>query len=1095
LFRTAALLERGRPEVATDVPNRLGDCRIVRLVTRGGMGAIYEAVQEPLGRRVAVKVLRQGHLSPAAEDRFQREQAVLARLHQTHIVPIHAAGRLGPLQFFVMQFIEGAALSHVLHEARTRLSSGVPGSMPTLAELAGMVATARQVPTVGADASTRPQTIGLAHAPLAAPAGGVASPKDVAKPSLSNGYYRSVAEVLADAAQAVQHAHDMGVLHRDLKPSNLMVDRAGHCWVIDFGLARYLSRFEEDADRPQATADTENALTRSALGTPAYMAPEQYQPLEVARADVRTDVWGLGVTLYELLTLRRAFDGRDEELRRRIEREAPTPPRQLVADVPRDLEAIGLKALQKKVEDRYPTAQAFGDDLRRWLRMEPTVARGTSVPRRVWLWVRRRPAAAAVYGLVVLVTLLGGLGGGMTHLWQQAEQAREQVAREKQQTEKALEREQAAKRNAEQAQEREQRLKAKLDQVLYLHRVSLAFAEWRDKKVARARRLLDECPVGRRHWEWYYVHRLCHPETRTFRGHTKGVSSVAYSPDGKRLASASGDGTIKLWNVETGREVRTLRGHTALVVHVAFSRDGRRLASVSADRTVKVWDTQTGRVALTLQSQGGLVRSVAFSPDGRCLAGGCRDMTVRVWDARTGEEQRTLAKHTSVCLSVAFSPDGRSLAGGSQGGMVKVWDTHSGQEVLALTTGTPGNVVSVAFSPDGRLVAAASGSLVKKVNVWDAKTGREAVTLRALDTSGVSNVAFSPDSRFLAGAAWDKTVRVWDTETGEEALTLQGHTSRVEGVAFSPDGRCLASASFDGTVKVWDAQTGKGTRIFKVTGGCFAYSPDGRFLAGPSKGKTVGLWDAQTGRELRTFTGHMKQPWCMAFSPDGKRLASAGATTVRIWDAQTGRELQTFSGFPAGLSWLAFSPDGKRLAGAGNKTVQVRVVQTGREVLTLTGHTGRFLSTAFSPDGKRLATSDEKVVRLWDARTGRELRTLTGHTGPVHGVTFSPDGKQLAVGGGKVWVWDVQTGQHTRTLHGHTDVVWRIAFSPDGKRLASASWDKTVKVWDVQTGEEVLTLAGHTGWVWFVAFNPDGKRLISTSMDQTVRVWEGRTGP
>jgi WD40 repeat protein/serine/threonine protein kinase len=1099
LFQTAALLERGRPEVAPDVPNRLGDCRIVRLVTRGGMGAIYEAVQEPLGRRVAVKVLRQGCLSPAAEDRFLREQAVLARLHQTHIVPIHTAGRIGPLQFFVMQFIEGAALSHVLHEARTRLFAGVPGSTPTLAELAGMVATPREAPSVGVDAgadvSTRPQAVGPAPAPLAAPAEGVASSKNVAKPSLSIAYYRSVAEVLADAAQAVQHAHEMGVLHRDLKPSNLMVDRAGHCWLIDFGLARYISRSEEEVDRPQGTADTEKALTRNALGTPVYMAPEQYQSLEAARSDVRTDVWGLGVTLYELLTLRRAFAGRDEELRRRIEQEAPTPPRQLVANVPPDLEAICLKAMQKRVEDRYPTAQAFGDDLRRWLRMEPTVARGTSLPRRVWLWARRRPAAAAVCALVVLVAVLGGLGGGVTHLWQQAEQAREQVAREKQQTEAALQREQAAKRNAEQAQGREQRLKDKLDQVLYLHRVSLAFAEWRDKKVARARQLLDECPVGRRHWEWYYVHRLCHPEIRTLKGHTKGVSSVAYSRDGKRLASASGDGTVKLWDVGTGREVRTLRGHTALVVSVAYSPDGRHLASVSADRTVKVWDTQTGRVALTLEGHGGVVRNVAFSPDGRLLAGGCRDRTVRMWDAQTGEEKRTFPKHTVVFLSVAFSPDGRRLAGGAQGGMVKIWGTHSGQEVLALTTGTTAPVAGVAFSPDGRLLAAASGSQVKMVKVWDAQTGRDAVTLRALDTSGVLNVAFSPDSRFLAGAAWDKTIRVWDIETGEDVLALQGHSSRVDGVAFSPDGRCLASASFDGTVKVWDAQTGKGTRIFKVTGSCLACSPDGRFLAGTVKGKTVGLWDAQTGRELRAFTGHKNLSWCMAFSPDGKRSASAGATTVRIWDTQTGRELHTVTGLPAGLCWLVFSPDGKRLAIAGNKTVRVRDVQTGREVLTLAGHTGPFLSAAFSPDGKRLATSDEKKVRLWDAQTGRELMNLAGHTGPFHGVTFSPDGKQLAVGGGKVWVWDAQTGQHMLTLHGHTGLVWRVAFSPDGKRLASASMDTTVKVWDVQTGQEVLTLTGYTGWVWCVAFSPDGKRLVSTSLDKTVRVWQGRTRP
>eukprot|EP00873_Tetraselmis_striata_P006292 jgi/Tetstr1/426556/TSEL_001632.t1 len=610
----------------------------------------------------------------------------------------------------------------------------------------------------------------------------------------------------------------------------------------------------------------------------------------------------------------------------------------------------------------------------------------------------------------------------------------------------------------------------------------------------------------------------------TLRGHAYYVTSVAFSPDGTLLASASEDGTVRVWNALTGEAAlpQPLRGHTGKVTSVAFSPHGTRLASASEDGTVRVWNALTGEEALPqpLRGHTGEVTSVAFSPHGTRLASASYDGTVRVWNALTGEEAlpQPLEGHTGPVYCVAFSPHGTRLASASADKTVRVWNALTGEEALPQPLrGHTREVTSVAFSPDGNRLASASQD--KTVRVWNPLTGEEALPqpLRG-HTREVTSVAFSPDGRRLASASHDGTVRVWNALTGEEVLPqpLRGHTGPVYSVAFSPDGTLLASASQDKTVRVWNALTGEAALPQPLRGHTgpvtsVAFSPDGTRLASASHDGTVQVWNALTGEAAlpQPLRGHTGPVTSVAFSPDGTRLASASHDgTVQVWNALTGEAAlpQPLRGHTGPVTSVAFSPDGTRLASASHDgTVQVWNALTGEEVLPqpLRGHTGPVYSVAFSPDGTLLASaSQDKTVRVWNALTGKEAQPqpLRGHTREVTSVAFSPHGTRLASASadGTVRVWNALTGEEAllQPLRGHTREVTSVAFSPDGTLLASASQDKTVRVWNPLTGKEALLqpLRGHTGGVTSVAFSPHGTRLASASREKTVRVWNALTG-
>jgi eukaryotic-like serine/threonine-protein kinase len=652
---------------------------------------------------------------------------------------------------------------------------------------------------------------------------------------------------------------------------------------------------------------------------------------------------------------------------------------------------------------------------------------------------------------------------------------------------------------------------------LYFHRIASAHRELSRNNLDRALGQLDLCPEELRRWEWYYLKRLCRVEPLVPRDKTE-VNSLAFSPGGERIASACGDGTVKVRDSTTGEVVQTLKAaHTDSVYSVVFHPGGRHLASAGADRKVKVWDLATRRNVFTGPSGAdhnrGTAYGVAFSPDGRLLAAGS-DGAVKVWDWENDKDQPllTLPGHAPKGISVAFSPDGRRLASASWSGHVMIWDAGTGERLHTLSEHHH-PVSALAFSPDGRRLV--SACFDRRLIVWDATTGRPLHTLGANDGL-VLGVAFSPDGSRLASAGEDKTVRIWEAETGREVLDLRGHTQPSQGVAFSPDGLRLASASWDGTIRLWDATPLQGNEAQEAFTfpqhaevWTLAVSPGGDRIASAGHGvdSPVKVWDARSGRVSAEFAGHRAVVFRVAWHPDGRRVASSGwdgeekLFVVKVWDARTGKvDFKLPSRMETNA--VAFSPRGEYLVTGGwSRAVQVWDARTGRKVGRHGPHGRRVVGLVFSPDGRYLASaSGDGVVRLWEwdaTRLGQEQEPSRQFRARVPlasaALAFSPDGRRLVAGGEEntVKIWDVQTGRE-QTLRGHSGDVWAAAFSPDreGRWVASAGEDRTVKVWDSRSGELVRNFRGHTGIVSSLAFSPDGLRLFSGSRDHTVKVWD-----
>lgn len=570
------------------------------------------------------------------------------------------------------------------------------------------------------------------------------------------------------------------------------------------------------------------------------------------------------------------------------------------------------------------------------------------------------------------------------------------------------------------------------------------------------------------------------------------ILSLAFSPDGKKLATTGEAGQIRLWDAGM-KLILTWKGHVRWILAIAFSPNGQILATGSDDRTVKLWDATTGELIKTIHAHASWVWSIAFSPDGQTLATSSDDCTIKLWDVATGQLQQTLKGHTNRVEAIAFDPQGTILASGSNDGSVALWKINNSECLCKLESLQP--VRTVAFSPDGSLLA--TGSDDGRIMLWN--TDGQLLSSLHGHTYLVQAIAFSPDGRKLASGSHDKTVKLWDLDTHQCLKTLQGHGSRVWAVAFSLDGQTLVSGSDDRILKLWDVNTGNALRTFWGYTNIIrsvVFNPDGTMLASGSSDRLVRLWNIHPKKVIKFFQGHARGVLSIAFNPDGQILASA-SEKINLWHVPTGKLLKTLQGHTNWIWSVAFSPQGNLLASAsGDHTVKLWDITTGKCTQTLQGHTNWIWSVAFSPDGNILASCGDITVRLWDVHNGKCLQVLCGHTNGVWSVAFHPQGNMVASASDDytIKLWDMATGECLQTLSGHSNGVWSVAFSPDGNMLASASDDKTLKLWDTNTGKCLKTLVGHCDRVTSVNFHPDGTLLASGEQEENIKIWDIATG-
>jgi WD40 repeat protein/serine/threonine protein kinase len=1012
-------------------------------IGRGGMGVVYKARQQSLNRMVALKQLRVGSERSIARSRAEAE--ALARLQHPNIVQIHEILVQDGKAYLALELVEGGSLDDKL--------TGKP-----------------QPP-------------------------------------------RETAELVVTLAHAVHYAHLHGIVHRDLKPANILLamqraEGRGQKGKPDLDscllpFAHCLPKIADFSIAKQLASETGATQEGDVLGTPCYMAPEQASG-RVENIGPATDVYSLGVILYQMLTGRVPLQGPTTlDTLLLVRGEDPLPPRRLQPRIPRDLETVCLKCLEKQLANRYASAADLVDDLQRFLGGKPVRARPTPAWERTWKWAKRRPAVAALSAAVVLVASLALVL--VTWQWQRAE-------------DKAVQARQAegdARSGQKRAQEAEARLALQQGQALCeqgdVGRGLLWLARGLERADGADAAELDR-PLRANLAVWGRQLRTSGAPIHN----PAAVLAMAFDPTGRLLLAGGKDGQVHCWDVEDGREVGApLKPPTSLpkiwVGCLEFSPDGRTIATASNGAAV-LWDAATHeRIGAPLPHPPGMIWGMTFLPDGRHLATSSDDGTVRIWDLSTRRVSLGPLKHpgTEKYCTLALEPSGQLLLTTGQDGGGILWNLDSGKPTPT-SLAHSSEVLKAVFSRDsGRLFTATRGGTL---HAWDLLKGR--VTDLPPQGAEATALAASLGGQLLASGTGFGIVRLWNAATLRTAGPVYVFRARISALAFSPDGHRLAIGMEDGEIRVIEAPAAhQAVPVAKLSDEVHAvqYNPDGSRLlvATPD---CVAWLEAASGRILR-YDEHLTNPRdlkmeCAALSPDGKSFVvgrwsgvlSAWRGRVELWDSATGQRRWQSPDQPSPIGGIAFHPDSQSFVSWSRYDYEGEAalwdVASGRRLRPLLKALGevRVRQAVFHPDGRELLLAcDDGRARLWDVTADTEIdrgRPMD-HAGVVTACAFAAEGRQLLTGcrDGSARLWDATTCQPLLEPLRHEAEVSSVAFSPDGRTLLTGSLDGAARFWDSRSGRPLGPTLWHADGVRTVAFHPDGRRAATGGKDFSVRQW------
>jgi serine/threonine protein kinase/WD40 repeat protein len=1089
---------RGPPDVPGpaergDLPERLGDYRILREVGHGGMGVVYEAEHVALGRHVALKVLP-FHVAkvPHALERFRREARAAAKLHHSNIVPVFEVGEAGDVKFYAMQFIPGQSLDGVLEEVR-RLRTAA-AALPAGGELNVETASTRleatdslRRPAGPAKDETTTIAVGLleghrtapvpADLPTSSSAAALRGQSDLSTLSGAHPqqYYASVARIGIQVADALAYAHDRGVVHRDIKPSNLLLDLAGTVWITDFGLAK------AEGDALTQTGDI--------VGTLRYMAPERFR----GDGDGRSDIYSLGATLYELATLRPVFPATDQlQLIDDVSHSEPAHPRTIDSRIPADLETVILKAIDRDPGRRYQTGAQLAEDLRAFLDYRPIKARRVGWPERTWRWCRRNPVVAGL--TVIAAVLLVVIAGGSTIVSMRMRDERDRAIEAERATQRAL-------YNAY-VQQAKSDLHSRRPGQRYLTLDAVTSA----RDIARALGTIDEASLELRNLS---IAALALPDLRLTPGRgtwSPELSSCDFDGGFRRFARVESNGDVTVRSVADDGEWAHLPGTGARHAGVQLSRNGEYLAAWRHSGELQIWRLDEGLPAMLFEGKCVVNPDPDFSPDSRLFAFPSADGQVTLVGLSDGKVLRRISARPSP-NNVRFHPRERKLAFISHSESSKVVVCEIASETVV--TEWPLIAARIAWHPNGAMLATIAGD--NRIRLWDVATKKTVRVIEGLKSGGVS-FAFNHVGDLLVTYDWSRTLRLWDPWSCRELL--QTPAMDMTCLRFSDDDRHVATAFDDGRFALIEVISGREYRTIVPRFADYylhcrqaSISPDGRILA-CALSSTFGLWDLETGAELAIIS-EMKGAHSVLFDPAGNLLTSNSDYGVLRWPVrlENARAPTGTIGLPEvvlvpsetmpnrrSAEGLAASGDGRLIATTLRAGGAIRHADDPRGMLRV-GRANDTVSIAVSPDGRWVAVGAHGFGRpeIYEVETGELVHSFD--IAIPAGVAFSPNGKWLATNGGGCRLWHAGNWEEGPRL-AVTRLPLAMGFSADSKILAVESGHGSLQLFDCETGRELARLEDPNQDLSTASpiFSPDGTKLVATNQSNTnaIHVWDLR---